>query len=165
MRDTAQCSEIRLAQLTDESEAALVPSIRRISESAFTQFGSYLSTIEYWLKSEHAVTVCALRKHHLVGFIIYVYRSHDGGLCGEIIAIAVDSKARRQGIGQRLLEKALSALNKGASEVGATSIVLHVADKNHSAQQLFLKMGFSPSDSVERYPNGDIANRMTMPLF
>ena len=164
MTDRDDCNTVRLVPLRPQFELALVDSLRELSQSAFSDFGSYRETIDHWLTSEHAVTLCAVEDTQPVGFITYVYRRVRDQVSGEIIALAVASSARRRGIGQRLFEQAIKALKSGAVAVGATSIELNVSHKNESAQRLFFKHGFSLVGASGRYPNGDRANRMTLHL-
>jgi len=164
LTDRDDCNAVRLVPVCPQSELGLVDALRELSQSAFSDFGSYRETIDHWLTSDHAVTLCAVEDTQPVGFITYVYRRLRDQVYGEIIALAVASSARRRGIGQRLFEQAVTALKSGAAAVGATCIELNVSHKNASAQRLFFKHGFSLVGSSGRYPNGDRANRMTLHL-
>lgn len=77
----------------------------------------------------------------------------------EIYDIAVSSNYRKKGIGQLLMEEAISF----AKEKGAEKMFLEVASKNSSAQALYKKNGFE-IDGVRKsyYQNGDDAYNMTL---
>ena len=164
MTDRVAGNGVELVPFCVKSDEGLFAEIQELSRTAFSRFGSYLETIEHWLESEQAVTLCALKNKRPVGFVIYVYRRLAQQVAGEIIALAVDPSVRRQGIGLLLLERAVDALKSGSRTVGATFIQLHVSQRNTSAQRLFLKSGFAMVDSSDKYPNGDTANRMALAL-
>jgi len=60
------------------------------------------------------------------------------GPAGFIQDVVVDESARGQGIGARLVEAAIKALE----EKGAPRVMLWTADANASAQRLFARLGF-----------------------
>ena len=62
------------------------------------------------------------------------------GLESEILTIAVDPGARRQGVGRALLGAALQA----AAERGVQSVFLEVAEDNPAAAALYAGAGFEP---------------------
>jgi ribosomal protein S18 acetylase RimI-like enzyme len=75
----------------------------------------------------------------------YVYAAVEGrdymalrGPAGVVYDLIVDPARRRQGIGRRLLNAALTAL----VEMGAPRVVLSTADRNETAQALFASLGF-----------------------
>lgn len=75
----------------------------------------------------------------------YVYAGLEGvdwmalrGPAGVIYDLVVDPARRREGLGRRLLNEALTALD----ERGAPRFVLSTAEQNEEAQRLFAAMGF-----------------------
>ena len=57
----------------------------------------------------------------------------------EILTLAVDPVARRQGLGARLVHEGAIA----AAALGATRLFLEVADDNHAALALYVRAGFT----------------------
>ena len=79
------------------------------------------------------------------GVIGYTYAGVEGndymslrGPAGVIYDVAVDPAHRRNGVGRKLLEATIQALEKS----GVPRIVLSTAEKNESAQRLFARLGF-----------------------
>lgn len=88
------------------------------------------------------IVLAAEQNEALVG---YVYGGVEGndymvlrGPAGELYDLVVDPDRRRQGIGSRLLESGLEALEK----LGAPRAVLFTAAKNEGAQAMFVRAGF-----------------------
>lgn len=75
----------------------------------------------------------------------YTYAALEGddwltlrGPAGVIYDLMVDPEHRRQGIGRRLLEETMAALQR----LGAPRIQLSTAERNGTAQKLFASLGF-----------------------
>ena len=66
---------------------------------------------------------------------------------GHINNIAVTKRARRHGIGQKLIESAISESKK----LGITKITLEVRSKNHPAISLYEKLGFKTCGLRKEY--------------
>ncbi len=99
-----------------------------------------------WLASQvvrdDVVVLVAEDRDSIIG---YVYGAIEGadymalrGPAGVIHDIFVDPRRRREGVGRRLLEQAITML----AGKGAPRIVLSTAYKNKGAQALFERMGF-----------------------
>ncbi len=78
----------------------------------------------------------------------YVYGALEGndwmalrGPAGVIHDIVVDPASRQRGVGRRLLQRALEALEAK----GAPRVVLSTATQNGAAQALFTALGFRPT--------------------
>jgi len=91
------------------------------------------------------VVLVAERSGEVVG---YAYAGMEGndymalrGPAGVLYDLVVDAKHRRQGIGSRLLESSLAALQ----QLGAPRVLLFTAEKNHGAQAMFAQAGFRPT--------------------
>lgn len=63
------------------------------------------------------------------------------GPAGEIYDIFVHDGRRREGLGRKLLQATIAALQA----LGATQIVLSTAHKNEAGQHLFAALGFRPT--------------------
>lgn len=71
----------------------------------------------------------------IVGFALATV--HPAGM--ELVSLAVTASARRQGIGQQLLEVVITA----ARSARIKQILLHVAVANTTAQKLYQRLGFT----------------------
>jgi ribosomal-protein-alanine N-acetyltransferase len=80
---------------------------------------------------------------HPDGFILVRVAADEA----EILTIAVTPAARRQGLGRRLVDAGAQA----ASERGARSLFLEVADDNPAALALYRRAGFAPVGRRSRY--------------
>jgi ribosomal protein S18 acetylase RimI-like enzyme len=94
---------------------------------------------------EDVIVLVAEREGAVAG---YVYAALEGpdwmvlrGPAGVINDVVVDPAARRQGVGEALLDAALAALKAK----GAPRVVLSTAAPNHDAQRLFVRKGFAPT--------------------
>jgi ribosomal-protein-alanine N-acetyltransferase len=65
----------------------------------------------------------------------------------EVLTLAVIPKVRRQGIGKRLIDAALTL----AQARGARTAFLEVSVNNHAAQALYERAGFEPAGRRKRY--------------
>jgi ribosomal protein S18 acetylase RimI-like enzyme len=105
-------------------------------------YGRYLAS---QIGADGVVVLVAEREGLVVG---YVYAALEGadwmmlrGPAGVIYDVAVDPAARRQGVGEALLEAALAALKA----LGAPRVLLSSAAPNQAAQRLFARKGFAPT--------------------
>lgn len=79
----------------------------------------------------------------------------------ELITLAVDPSARRQGMGARLVASFLAE----AQARGAESVFLEVAESNTSAQRLYLTKGFEQKGKRRGYyqsPKGERQDALVM---
>lgn len=94
------------------------------------------------LDDPDVVVLVAEHEGRVIGYTFAAIEGYDykslRGPAGLLHDILVDSDYRGQGIGRRLLDETLSALQSK----GARQIVLSTADRNESAQRLFTRMGF-----------------------
>jgi len=86
---------------------------------------------------------------------VFAWLDRRGGLIlarvaadeAEVLTLAVAPEARRQGIGTRLLDAALSL----AASRGAHTAYLEVSDANGAARALYRRAGFTPTGRRPRY--------------
>lgn len=102
-------------------------------------YASYLGT---QLDNPDVIVLVADRDGHVVG---YTYAGIEGtdymalrGPAGALYDIVVDPAHRGQGIGTKLLDATLAALEAR----GVPRVVLSTAEGNESAQRLFARLGF-----------------------
>ena len=104
--------------------------------------GRYAQFLSSQMERDDKIVLVAERDGAVIGYAYGgVHRSDYMGLrgpAGEIYDVVVDGHHRRQGIGGKLLEAALGALEK----LGAPRAVLFTAAKNAGAQAMFSKCGF-----------------------
>lgn len=122
------------------SDKAFVLSL---SNAAFSEFSPDPARSTLWL-AEHFVTLVAERDGAQVGFV--VVRIERGKLA-ELVAIAVVESERGHGVGRALLKAGEIRARAG----GASGVVLHTADANLAAFELFIKSGFRIRRRLKRY--------------
>jgi ribosomal protein S18 acetylase RimI-like enzyme len=83
----------------------------------------------------------------LAGFAIVDWRRGVGEALAYIETLEVAHKFRRQGIGRELLLRAIWS----ASNAGASSLWLHVAEENEAAQELYRAHEFVAQGREEHY--------------
>jgi ribosomal-protein-alanine N-acetyltransferase len=83
----------------------------------------------------------------LAGFAIADWRGGVGEVLAYIETLEVGHKFRRQGIGRELLLRVVCS----ASNAGASSLWLHVAEENEAAQGLYLAHEFVAQGREENY--------------
>ena len=95
------------------------------------------------LKEPSIITFIYESKEHYLtqaGFIMIALRRRSPFLyCGEIIAIAVDPKNQRKGIGRELLQFSWNWINQISPFIFIKGFNLSVAEDNIKAQKFFLK--------------------------
>ena len=104
--------------------------------------GAYGGFLAGQIGREGMVVLVAEQSGAVVG---YTYAGLEGndwltlrGPAGVIYDLMVDPEHRREGIGRRLLEETIAALQR----LGAPQIQLSTAERNGIAQELFAKLGF-----------------------
>lgn len=85
----------------------------------------------------------ALENGRVVGYVI----SRVVDSSGHVIAIAVDSKKRKRGIGKTLMEETIRRLRG----FGAKNAWLEVRISNHSAIEFYKRLGFVEGGIVRAY--------------
>ncbi|WP_404469654.1 GNAT family N-acetyltransferase [Sutcliffiella horikoshii] len=101
------------------------------------------------LENEDSVIFVAKFNHEYVGFtqLYPTFSSISMKRAWILNDMFVDSKARKQGVGEQLLHKA----KEFASETGAKSITLETTPDNEAAQGLYEKNGYKKDDQFYHY--------------
>jgi ribosomal protein S18 acetylase RimI-like enzyme len=117
--------------------------VLQLSDAAFSEFSRDPARPTLWM-AEHFTGLLAIRGERRVGFaVVRVERSR----LAELQAIAVIESERGRGVGRALLE----AVERRARVGGSIGLVLHTAEANLAAIELFLKTGFRIRRHLRRY--------------
>jgi ribosomal protein S18 acetylase RimI-like enzyme len=132
-----------------------------LSRAAFAEFShdqgrSTLTLAEHWtcliaevveraaVNAGAVATEPALEIRRAVGFVVLKL---SGMQLAEVLAIAVVEHERGRGYGRALLR----ASEQLARKAGASGLLLHTADANLAAFELFMKSGFRVKRRLPRY--------------
>jgi ribosomal protein S18 acetylase RimI-like enzyme len=120
--------------------------VRSLAGRAFAEYdpGARRSVMRL---THSGITLVVCRGDEPLGFAIV--HSADG-VRADLCAIAVEEQARGLGIGRFLLEQ----IEAAASREGASELVLHTAEANVAALEMFLKHGFAQVARRPRYYRG-----------
>jgi len=137
----------------DPSDASF---IRSLSQEAFHIYGPYENLLPYWFLSGIGFTWVAVMKGRLAGFAMLERIGAEvlSPRISELLAIAVAPWARRQGVGDRLMQEILRKADRFLAE----RLVLHTAVDNLPGQSLFRKHRFT-AQGIQKgfYPEGQDA--------
>ena len=138
------------------------PFVIRLGASAFARFGEYGSIMREFLASPDVRSFIAEISGIPVGFaLVEGPEAHRG--VADLVAIAVDSQHRRQGIGRALLLRVIASWEERPEP---SLLVLTVADDNVGAVTLFRSHGFELlPGSLGRYAGGQTSRRMAKPVL
>lgn len=93
----------------------------------------------------------------VVGFVVADTVPNHGEPLGHVKDVAVASECRGEGVGTRLLQRALTVL----ASTGVSRVKLEVRESNDTARSLYERFGFSHHHTVPRYyDNGEDAHVM-----
>jgi ribosomal-protein-alanine N-acetyltransferase len=126
-----------------QAERADLLAVHRIEQASFPQpwpfgaFEQYLGEPGFLVAADDAV----------VGYVVADAVPNHGSALGHVKDIAVRDGDRGQGVGSRLLERALAVLDVR----GVGSVKLEVRESNHGAQALYRRYGFVHRRTVPRY--------------
>jgi ribosomal protein S18 acetylase RimI-like enzyme len=144
--------------------------IRDVAAHVYAALGDYGKIIPAWMAHPGVLTFLETggsgerRGFTLIGF----YEPPElrrGQLVADLLAIAVDPKHQRQGVGKALLAHAVELATTTAERVPIPEIRLTVADTNEGARRLFERSGFIVIDAHHgAYDGGQRAVRMRRPL-
>jgi len=128
---------------------------------AFARFGEYAPVMRGFLESGDVTSWIAERDGEPVGFALADTPAAYGGLA-DLVAIAVDARHRRAGVGRALLSRVIAACEQRG---GLSLLILTVADDNHAAIALFRSFGFEMVPGLlGRYAGGQRSRRMARPV-
>ncbi len=128
-----------------QAERADLLAVHRIEQSAFPQpwpFGAF----EQYL-GDPGFLVAEAAGDAVVGYVVADAVPNHGRPLGHIKDIAVREDHRGEGMGSRLLERALGMLDAQ----GVRSVKLEVRETNDRAQALYRRYGFVHRRTVPRY--------------
>jgi ribosomal protein S18 acetylase RimI-like enzyme len=145
-----------------EGGPADAPFVVGLGETAFARFGDYGPIMREFLGSPHVVSFIACAAGERVGFALLETPAAHRGIA-DLVAIAVESRHRRTGVGRALLRSVIAS----REEWGQPSLlILTVADDNDDAIALFRSHGFEMiPGSLGRYAGGQTSRRMAKPLL
>ncbi len=149
--------QIREGSFSDEK------FLRQLSGKVFSIYGPYQEMVYRWLEMDTTVTLVALNRGRLAGFVMLgrVNEAQGDRAPAEILAIAVEPAMQRTGVGQKLLRE----IEKKATAAGEKRIHLHTAVGNIAAQKLFAKHAYLITErKAHFYPRGQDALLMRKEL-
>jgi len=130
--------------------------ITRLCEKVFSIYGPYGAMISRWHRLKTTTTIVALIGPKPMGFAMIGTTCDQNGMDNiqEILAIAVDPEKQRLGIGNALIHE----IERKAITMKSQGLYLHTALDNETAQRLFIKNGYHPSELKRLfYPAGQDA--------
>jgi ribosomal protein S18 acetylase RimI-like enzyme len=158
------CSNVRIRTGTSADR----PFVRELSAEAFAPFGDYRELLPRWTAEPGVVTYVAEEHGEAVGFVMvgFYYGDEQRTWCyADVLAIAVISGLRGQGVGRLLLQRAIEASSEARESLDVREVRLTVADSNELAQKLFRSERFEVSPEKHgRYDGGQLAVRMRRQL-
>lgn len=146
-----------MAIKTDEAKEENLYDLLEIENEVFGL--ETKSSIEHALKVESFKYFLAQFDSNNVGFIAISCLGDEG----EILSLAVKSKFRRKGIGEKLIKVALNYF----SSCGIKNIFLEVAVSNVAAQKLYTKTGFKEiyrRKNYYKHKNADSEDAVVMKI-
>jgi len=130
--------------------------------------GDYSAIIPAWLKHPGVLSYVDEQGERR-GFIILGFfeepTDNDHRCIADLLAIAVEPRFQRRGIGRRLLDFAIRVAAAAAEQSGVSEIRLTVPETNAVGQRLYTSTGFEVLDpEYGAYDGGQRAIRMTKRL-
>lgn len=162
--------------------ASFEPVIRRASAAdhhwitglaaeVYIDLGDYGQIIPSWLVHPGVLAYLdespAGGRTELRGFILlgFYEPSGEAACVADLLAIAVDPRHQRRGIGRRLLDYSIELAELIGAKNGVDEIRLTVAEPNSAGRRLFSTSGFEILDGNHGlYDGGQRAIRMSRPL-
>lgn len=144
---------VRSAELSDAA------FIRDLSQKAFRQYGPYEELLPDWFLSGVGVAFVGIVKKRTAGYAMLGRIGFPAmrPRVSELLAIAVEPWAQKQGVGDRLMREIIHQ----ARELFVERLVLHTAVDNLAGQAVFRKHGFVTAGVKPGfYPEGQTAVMM-----
>ena len=143
--------------------------VRDTAQLVYADLGDYGTIIPGWMSHPGVLTYLEVDDDGLRrGFILlgfYEPGDRRAALVADLLAIGVDPRYQRQGIGRSLLEFALELSGEAAKQSHVSEIRLTVAATNRPALALFHAAGFEVLDAHHgAYDGGQRAIRMVKKL-
>ncbi|WP_404431021.1 GNAT family N-acetyltransferase [Sutcliffiella horikoshii] len=141
--------EIYQATMKDLDAVANLFNMYRTFYQQTPDLGGAKAFIRNRLENEDSVIFVAKSNHEYVGFtqLYPTFSSISMKKAWILNDMFVDSKARKQGVGEQLLHKA----KEFASQTDAKSITLETTPDNEVAQGLYEKNGYEKDDQFYHY--------------
>lgn len=152
---------LRLARREDRDAVAA------LSADAFSMYGSYRDPVSAWFENPGVFTLIAEDRGGVTGFAMlgFVRERPQEGWVADLLAIAVRTESRRNGIGRELLDEMVDVARRLGAPLGVSELRLSVADTNEAGRRLFESNGFAPiAEDHGHYDGGQRALRMTRRL-
>ncbi len=128
-----------------------------LGTTAFARFGRYGPIMEGFLATPAVAAFIAEVDGASAGFVLVDCPQGERGIA-DLVAIAVDERHRRTGVGRALLARVVASRE---ARGGPSLIVLTVADDNAPAIALFRSFGFEAvAGTAGRYDGGQMSHRM-----
>ncbi len=136
------------------ADPAMLPAILEIENEAFTCPWSEKSFEEAFASPNITVYAAVDDEQNVLGFSCLMWYGDEG----EILNIAVRTSARKNGIGQLLMDAMLSE----GSANGVRDFYLEVRESNAAARHLYDKNGFEALGIRKRYYIKPVENAIVM---
>lgn len=136
LQGKAAAVRLRRAEMTDlDAIVALEQASFRYQAEMFNR-----RQLRSLIGNSLSVAMVAQRGRRVVGWVVGLVRRHAGSpqRSGRVYGLAVHREAQGQGIGRRLMERVLRALERR----GVRRIYLEVRVDNHPAIELYKRLGF-----------------------
>ena len=118
--------------------------VLRIERTCFSEPWPYAA---FELFVDEPAFFVATRGTDVLGYVVGDVMPNHGNDLGPVKDLAVRPDARGQGLGRRLLVRALTAMTLA----GAAVVKLEVRVSNDPARQLYESVGFEPARRIPRY--------------
>jgi ribosomal protein S18 acetylase RimI-like enzyme len=142
--------------------------IRSLAAQAFAPYGDYGPLLLDWFGTPGVEATIAEDAAGPAGLTLLAFLADPespGAWVEDVLAIAVADRARRRGLGRRLLEAAVARAVEASRRWPVRAVRLSVAEDNHAARVLFESAGFVYTGREGSfYPRGQRALHMRRPL-
>lgn len=124
-----------------------IKDVLKIQKESGLSFWSYLD-YEKEISKEDSICKVAVKKNEIIGFVVvHLLAGENSFESAEIYNIAVKTKFRRKGVGQKLFDETIRDLkNQSISEVW-----LEVRKSNENALKFYQKNGFEKQSERKDY--------------